>query len=488
MSFEYGATRPAGGARGVGRYGGPAPDAVPPRIPRPVPAPRVDSPVIARLVGGLERADSSPGAAVVDAFWRQVGDAGSPIVEESEHDDEVIATFVWRGVPHTRTVLALVNKLTDRQDLARSAMRNVAGTDVWWLAYRLPADWRGSYQFAADTDANADADTETCSETGTGREEYLRALSRRSCAADPRNPHRLPQADGLSPKSVAAMPAAPSPEHLTPGADVPRGSVDEHEISDGGGGRRRRVWVYSPHEHYTPDEHYTPQELDAAACDADRKYPMVLLLDGDMWFETMPIAPTLDSLIARGVIEPTVVVGVDAGDRATRSREMTCHEPFVRFILDDLVPWVQARWPVTSDPQATIVAGQSLGGLAAAYLGYRAPHRFGAVLVQSASFWWRGGRDDAAADDERMTRLFREASHLPLRWYVEVGRDEWVNLPSTRGFVRVLGDRGYRLDYREFSGGHDRACWRVGIADGLMSLIGREPIQREQFRRELNSG
>jgi enterochelin esterase-like enzyme len=32
--------------------------------------------------------------------------------------------------------------------------------------------------------------------------------------------------------------------------------------------------------------------------------------------------------------------------------------------------------------------------------------------------------------------------------------------------------RGYEVVYREYSGGHDYACWRGGLADGLIELLG----------------
>jgi S-formylglutathione hydrolase FrmB len=64
----------------------------------------------------------------------------------------------------------------------------------------------------------------------------------------------------------------------------------------------------------------------------------------------------------------------------------------------------------------------------------------------------------------------------PLRGYMEVG--EWegtlMNLPN-RSFRDVLRARGGSVDYREFMGVHDYACWRVSLDEGLKSLIGREP-------------
>jgi enterochelin esterase family protein len=58
-----------------------------------------------------------------------------------------------------------------------------------------------------------------------------------------------------------------------------------------------------------------------------------------------------------------------------------------------------------------------------------------------------------------------------VRWHVEVGLDEWVNLRPNRHLRDVLTARGYRLTYAEFAGGHDRLCWRERLGDALVNLL-----------------
>lgn len=361
-----------------------------------MPAPVTGSPRIAELTRTGD----------VAGFWSEV--TRTPLVEP-----DGVLTFLWRD-DCAGSVLLLVNKLFDRHDPDASLMRRVPGTDVWHLSYRLPADWRGSYQIAPGADP-------------------------RQAVPDPLNPLTLPQRHGAPHKSVAEMPDAPAQDHVLPREGVPAGEIVEERWHD------RRVWIHTP-----------PGPAPAA------RYPLLVLLDGDIWGETLPIFPTLDNLIAEGRIPPMVTVLPDAGDRSV---EFTCQEEFADA-LADLVPWTARRRPVALDPARTIIAGQSLGGLAATFAAHRTPQRFGNVITQSGSFWWRSGTPyDAGA--EWLTHRLATTARVPLRFYVEVGRDEWVGLPPNRHLRDVLLAKGYDVTYREFSGGHDQACWRGGLATAL---------------------
>ncbi|GDY68412.1 hypothetical protein SAV14893_078050 [Streptomyces avermitilis] len=155
---------------------------------------------------------------------------------------------------------------------------------------------------------------------------------------------------------------------------------------------------------------------------------------------------------------------VDAGTRWT---QLTCRPEFVAFLERELLPWAASRLPLTSSPTRTIVAGQSLGGLTAAYAAVHSPHRFGNVLVQSGSFWWPDG-----PQAEWLTGRLAASKRLPVRFWLSFGEQEWVALPAARRLRDTLTAKGYDdARYREFNGGHDYLCWRTELADGLVALL-----------------
>ncbi len=418
----------------------------PPRVPRPHPVPRLADPVCAL-----------PGPGGTEDFWAGVRERGTPLVGpdplgDAEHR---AVTFLWRGTPATRAVQVLPNKLGDPRDPAGNLMERAPGTDVWHWTLRLRHDWRGTYDFYADDTHDANEAHEG-GRPAPGTAAYWRWLRTRR-RPDPYNSRTLPHRWDGTPVSYAELPAAPSAVDWLPRPGVPRGTLTEHTVASARLGGSRRVWLYEP-----PGGAREPAKL-----------PVLVLLDGEHWGPRLGLPHLLDNLIADGRVPPVAAVLPDAVDEATRWAELSCSTEYVGFLADELLPWAAARLPLSEDPARTVVAGQSLGGLTAAYAAVAAPDRFGNALVQSGSFWWPAG-----PEAEWLTRAVAEGPRPPVRFRLSSGEQEWVALPAARRFRDTLASTGrhdssHRSSYREFNGGHDYLCWRTELADGLVELLGR---------------
>ncbi|GGT08268.1 enterochelin esterase [Nonomuraea spiralis] len=355
--------------------------------------------------------------------------APTPIIEPSGTPGRCKVTFLWRPRTHGEQAVVLINTVTDRDrhagDISGHVMTPRPGGDLLQLTYELDADLRAGYQILP------------CDRLpGTDRDSWLQVM--RTAVPDPGNPLTVPGPPGRRPSSLLELPQAPPQPYREHRPGVPRGRVSE-ERSGG-----RRVWVYTP-----PGSAAGP-------------HPVVVLLDGEVWAGR--VAATLDNLVHDGRIPPSVVLMPDSVDRPTRLRELACHEPFVRYLADDLLPWAGRTWRATGDPGLTVIAGQSLGGLTASYAAFLAPERFGNVLSQSGSYWWPD------EDPERLTRRYAATPRLPVRFHLEAGRLEWMLLEENRRFAQTLAAQGYEVSFTEYNGGHDPACWLGGLADGLTDL------------------
>jgi enterochelin esterase family protein len=380
----------------------------------------------------------------LEAFWAEVARSGSPLVEPIPADDShVLLTFLWRATSPVRTVAVYGGPA----GFGRGELRRLGSTDVWHRTYRVRKDLRTMYRLAVDDPPD-------------NPEPFLERSAR--WIPDPLNPARLvvpaPRADSHEYRfSVVELPDAPPQPWIVPGS-APAGTVSVEPFRSSILGNERRIWTYVPPCDLAPDE---PRRL-------------LVSFDGDVSPAVTPIATVLDNLQAAGRIPPTVALLVDALTPADRDRELPCHEPFVEFLAEELVPWARSRVSLSADPRHAIVSGQSYGGLAAAFAGLRRPDVFGNVLSQSGSFWWA----PEGEEPEWLARQYAAEPIAPLRFWLEVGLLEDTPfarvgpsmLTSNRHLRTVLRAKGYAdVTYGEFNGGHDYVCWRGSLADGLIA-------------------
>ncbi|MFF2087190.1 enterochelin esterase domain-containing protein [Nocardia sp. NPDC058176] len=394
----------------------------PPKFARPEPAPVVSSPVIAALAHRIEVEGVGPATA---GFW---AGAVSPIVEPVDAvPGERVVTFLWRD-DDAESVLLFVNRITDESDLDASMMRRVPGTDIWHLSYRMGSDWRASYAFLVQRAGQRapwlDADDHLA---------LRRALD--SGAADPLNPLDSRNQAGTR-LSVVELPDAPAQRWLAPRAGVPRGTLTRRE---GPGGRAVRI--------------YRPADSARAT------YPVVVFFDGEAWTGPQDVPTTLDNLIDDGLIEPCYAILIDSGGTDRRWELLGADGGVDRWLATELLPWARREYPIGPHRADVTVVGQSLGGAGALLALARYPAVIGQAISQSASVWQDEVPAAILGADLRGTRA-----------YVEVGAQEWVLVPLHRPLVERLRAAGAEVAHVEFNGGHDYACWRGGIADGLRWL------------------
>ena len=347
----------------------------------------------------------------------------SPIIEPD--GDEWIVTFCWRDA-EADEVLLFVNRLTDERDLDRSLMERVPGSDLWLLSYRMPGDWRASYAVVPKRPGRPAPWRDLAEQVS------LRAALDRGLP-DPLNPLSMRNRVGNQ-VSVVELPDAPSQAWLAPRGPL-RGELTTHELNG------RRPWVYRPAE-FAPGG------------------PVLVALDGEMWTGELSLPAMVDNLIADQLIRAPLLLLVPGGDRVRRWAELNGSGSMPDWIAEVLLPWAVSAHDAGPDAADRVVVGQSLGGAVALLTAAEHPDAVGAFISQSASLW-----QDGLAD--------RVASAMPAsaRGYLEVGRQEWVLLEPNRGLHQRLDAAGVRHDYAEFNGGHDYACWRGGIADGLRATL-----------------
>lgn len=430
----------------------------PPRVPKDPPPRTTESAAVLALEADIAlAATDAEREAAVDTFWRRVGKRGTPLVEAPWPDvpEDRAVTFLWRDRhgtgAGTRSVVLLLNKVTDPSVWEQSVLHRVHGTDVWHRTYRLPATWQATYQLAPD-DGPVPA-AETAGASHGPRSRWAGVAS--GAVADPFCRTQLVGRPGELPSSVAILDRAPDQPWRERRSGVVRGTLQEGHVDSPRLREPRRVWTYRPPA--TETGPVVPQQL-------------LVLLDGEDWAGRLDVGTTLDNLHADGVIPPTAAVLVDAIGPAERWRDLACSDHFTDFLTGDLLAWVATELELDLAPVRVILTGRSLGGLTALYAGVRAPGRVHAVIAQSSSLWY-----PAEPIGEREPGWLAEqvagAAQLPAHLTLQVGTEEWLLLGRHRELAASLATRfDTRLHLDEFDGGHDVWCWRGLLADALVRL------------------
>ncbi len=119
--------------------------------------------------------------------------------------------------------------------------------------------------------------------------------------------------------------------------------------------------------------------------------PSVYLLQGyggqlDTWLARKPFEPTmverLDAIFAGGDCPDAIIVFVDAWTSLGGSQFLNSSATgrYMDYICDELVPFVDERYPTLADRDHRGLAGHSSGGYGAMVVSMRRPDVFGALL------------------------------------------------------------------------------------------------------------
>ncbi len=224
---------------------------------------------------------------------------------------------------------------------------------------------------------------------------------------------------------------------------------------------------------------------------------------------------TLTRLIAQGRVPPTLVVAVDNA-REDRSLEYGPQAPlmalapalrtqvprpgrggateprsdaYVDALALRLLPWVAARFPTQAGPQATTIAGSSMGGLVSLYALCRHPAVFGAAACLSTH--WPLATHAAlltptvSPEVATIAQSLRDwlALHLPApgrhRLWFDHGTEALDALypPHQTAVDALMRRRGWvegrQWVTRVYPGtDHNERVWRERLADPLSFVLG----------------
>ena len=340
-----------------------------------------------------------------------------PVVDGSR------VVFVWRGHADAVLLQHWIYGLPSSQPFER-----LPGSDIWHLTMELPAESRIEYKIE------------------------LRQGVRRQLVCDPLN-ERFAR-DPYGANSVVYGQGYEFPDWAEQMATARQGEVHDRQISTTDLGQQD-IQVYLP-----------------ARFRNERRYPLLILHDGRDYLRFTDLKTILDNLIHRLEIPPMVVALTQSNDRLV---EYADDERHARFLVEDLLPVLEADYPLVRKPEARALGGASFGAVASLACAWRHPGVFGKLLLQSGSFAFTdiGDHDRGPVFDPvvRFVNDFRAAPGKPARKaYVSCGIYEsliYYNRSLVPLFRKVFKD----VRFREARDGHNWENWRDRLREGLSWLF-----------------
>ncbi len=387
------------------------------------------SPILQQLVRELAAGGTT------QAFWEARKRNGTPLVEPLDATHKRV-TFLWRGA--RGNVFILGSPAGDHDPMFK-----LAGSDVWFRSYVVPADTRMQYQLAPDVP-----------KVEGGARDQRRAILV-SAQADPLNPLTMNTGwvDRWNRSSLLDL--SPSRYFSTEAMEqsVRHGTLTRHTLRSERLGNSREIMLYRPRV-------------------AQPTRWTLFMFDGQVWQGDYHTANVLDGLIARHQLPPVNVVFIDSLDSKRRTKDLPPNADFADFMAHELLPWLRQQG-ITVQRNKAIVAGASYGGLASSWVAMRYPRLFGNVLSLSGSYWWAPKGEEPGW----LTRQYQQSARYPIRFWIQAGRFE-ANGPdggiyrNSLEFERVLREKGYSVSFHPWSSGHDYAAWVEALVHGLRDFTG----------------
>lgn len=197
-------------------------------------------------------------------------------------------------------------------------------------------------------------------------------------------------------------------------------------------------------------------------------YPVVYCQDGEEFFNFGRIATTANYLILDGHTDPFIIVGVDV-DTSVRTDEYapfgSRFDAYTRCFAEEIIPFIEAKYPVRREASERVLAGDSLGGSVSLHLAVRYPELFRRIISLSGAYYPASQDIFEAQDDLSWLDVYMIVGLQETAFETDHGTHNFVEL--NRQTRELLLDRGAKVEYAEKDGKHIWGFWQKELPDAL---------------------
>jgi enterochelin esterase-like enzyme len=191
------------------------------------------------------------------------------------------------------------------------------------------------------------------------------------------------------------------------------------------------------------------------------------------------ILEVTDNLLAQKRIPMMAHLFVQAGTldgRSMRSIEYdSVTDKYPRFLIEELLPEVYAKYSIRRDGYSHAIQGQSSGGICAFNAGWHFPDQFSRIATQHGTFTAVAFRNHEPQAAHVYPTWVRREPRKNLRVWVSDGSEdyenEWGSWPTQNlQLANSLKFRGYDFRFYLGNGNHHAAIWAAKLPEALVWL------------------
>lgn len=231
-------------------------------------------------------------------------------------------------------------------------------------------------------------------------------------------------------------------------------------------------------------------------------YPVLYLQDGQNLFNPNTsqsdqiewgVDETVLSLVRSRTIEKLIVVGIDNAGRQQRANEyLPWKDEFLdpplehpegakypRFLIDEVMPFIESKYRVREGPENTGIGGSSYGALISLFAVIAEPGVFGKVLLESPSFY---------VNEAKILKISESAKVWPAKLHLGVGTNELDKkicdpadesheaVTDVRKLAKILEGKAEVQVMVEPCAVHSEIAWGSRLTDALEFLFPRKKV------------
>lgn len=200
------------------------------------------------------------------------------------------------------------------------------------------------------------------------------------------------------------------------------------------------------------------------------KYSVLIASDGKDYFQLGRISRVADELYDRNEIENVIVVGVpykNVQDRREKYHpEGSKHEAYIRFLAQELVPYIDTNYPTYQIGMGRALIGDSLAATVSLLTALQYPNTFGKVILHSP-----------LVNEYVLSKIENYKEIHAFSLYHVIGKGETAVktgdgslidfLTPNREMHNLLIKKGFSTFYGELDGDHTWKLWQQDMKRSL---------------------